>query len=131
MGSLGASQSRWPVVAWIRLRLPARPPPRTLMPGSPPPPPPPLEILAPNPVPTDPRRRVFSYEEDRGPFVVRLIWDAEEPELLEAECRAPLYGQRLPKKDVPEFWKAVRELVAPLGRLPVEGADPRPEPEGR
>ncbi len=119
------------MVAWIRLRLPPRPAPLTLMPGAPPPLPPPLEILAPNPVLTDPRRRVYSYEEEHGAWVVRLVWDAEEPGLLEAECRAPLYGERLPKKDVPEFWNAVKKLVAPLGRLPVEGADPRPEPEGR
>ena len=111
--SLGVSRSRWPVVAWIRLRVP-------------PPPTPPLEILAPNPVPTDPRKRVYSYEEDHGERVVRLVWDADDPELLEAECRAPYYDRRLPASDVPKFWAAVKALIAPIGPLPVEAADPRP-----
>jgi len=126
--SLGAAKSRWPVVAWIRLRLPPRPPPVTLIPGVAPPVDPPLEILEPNPVPTDPRKRVFAYEEDRDRWVLRLVWDADDPELLEAEYRAPLYGARLPAAEVPVFWSAVRTLVAPLGPLPVDAADPRPPP---
>jgi hypothetical protein len=97
-----------------------------LMPGLPPPPDPPLDILVPNPVTTDPRKRVYAYEEERGEWVVRLVWDADDPEVLEAECRAPLYGQRLPKREVAGFWAAVKGLIAPLGPLPVEGADPRP-----
>jgi hypothetical protein len=124
--SLGTSRSRWPVVAWIRLKLPPQPPPMTLMAGAPPPPAPPLDILEPNPVPTDPRKRVYAVEEDHDAWVVRLVWDADDPELLEAECRAPLYGQRLPKEEVVKFWTAVKALVAPLGALPVDGADPRP-----
>jgi hypothetical protein len=96
------------------------------MPGVAPPPIPPLDILAPNPVPTDPRRRVYAFEMEKPEWVVRLIWDADDPELLEAECRAPLYGERLARSDVPRFWAAVKELVAPLGPLPVESADPRP-----
>ena len=124
--SLGVAHSHWPVVAWIRLKLPERPPPMTLMPGIAPPPDPPLDILAPNPVPTDPRKRVYSFELERDDWVVRLVWDADDPELLEAECRAPLYGQRLPAGEVPKFWATVKELVAPLGPLPVEAADPRP-----
>jgi len=119
------------VVAWIRLKLPYRPPPMTLMPGISPPPDPPLDILEPNPVPTDPRKRVYSFEVEKGEWVVRLVWDADDPELLEAECRAPLYGTRLSRSDVPKFWAAVKELVAPLGPLPVESADPRPEPARR
>jgi hypothetical protein len=126
MPSLGTSRSHWPVAAWIRLRLPVRPPPVTLMPGVPPPPAPPLDLLAPNPIPTDPRKRVFSYEADHGDWVVRLVWDADDPELLEAECRAPDYGRRLSREEVGRFWAQVKELVRPLGPLPVDGADPRP-----
>jgi len=124
--SLGVSHSHWPVVAWIRLKLPARPPPILLMPGSPPPPDPPLAILAPNPVVTDPRKRVYAFEADHGDWVVRLVWDSDDPELLEAECRAPLYHQRLPRAEVARFWTAVKELVAPISPLPVEAADPNP-----
>jgi hypothetical protein len=124
--SLGVSRSHWPVVAWIRLTLPPRPPPMMLTPGPPPPPAPPLDILEPNPVTTDPRKRVFAYELEKDDWVVRLVWDADDPELLEAECRAPLYGQRLPKADVPKFWAVVKELIAPIGPLPVASADPRP-----
>ncbi len=124
--SLGVSRTHWPVVAWIRLKLPPRPPPVMLMAGPPPPPEPPLELLEPNPVPTDPRRRVYAFEEDHGDWVVRLVWDSDDPELLEAECRAPLYGSRLPKEAVEAFWAAVKPLVAPIGPLPVDSADPLP-----
>lgn len=126
MPSLGVARSRWPVVAWIRLRVPAAPAPLQLIPGPPPPPTPPLERLAPNPVATDPRKRVFAFEEDHPDWVVRLVWDADDPEILEAECRAPLYGARLPATEVRKFWAAVKVLVAPIGPLPVDGADPRP-----
>ena len=114
------------MVAWIRLKVPPPPTPTLLTPGPPPPPAPPLELLAPNPVPTDPRKRVFAYEEDRAEWTVRLVWDADDPELLEAECRAPIYGARLPAAEVPKFWAEVKRLLAPLGPLPVEAADPRP-----
>jgi hypothetical protein len=126
VGSLGASRSRWPVVAWIRLRLPERPAPVSLMPGVPPPPDPPLDLLHPNPVVTDPRKRVYAYEEEHDAWVVRLVWDADDPATLEAECRAPLYGERLPRAEVPRFWAAVKALTSPLGPLAVDGADPRP-----
>ncbi len=126
MPSLGVPKSRWPVVAWIRLELPERPAPLTLIPGIAPPPDPPLEFLVPNPVPTDPRRRVFAFEEEHDEFVVRLVWDSEDPGLLEAECRAPLYRGRLPSDKVAEFWAAVKTLVAPIAPLVVESADPRP-----
>jgi hypothetical protein len=96
--------------------------------GPPPPPAPPLDLLEPNPVPTDPRKRVYAYEEDRGGWVLRLVWDADDPELLEAEYRAPIYGARLAPSEVPGFWAEVKRLVAPLGPLPVDGADPRPPP---
>ncbi|HTZ61750.1 MAG TPA: hypothetical protein VMC82_03805 [Thermoplasmata archaeon] len=126
MPSLGVARSRWPVVGWIRLKLPPAPPPMMLTPGIAPPPVPPLDILEPNPVPTDSRKRVYAYEEDHGAWAVRLVWDADDPELLEAECRAPYYDRRLPAEDVPKFWAAVKALVAPIGPLPVESADPRP-----
>jgi hypothetical protein len=128
--SLGTPRTHWPVVGWIRLALPPRPPLLVLTPAVAPPPNPPLDILAPNPVTTDPRKRVYAYETERGPFVVRLVWDADDPEVLEAECRMPLYDRRLPREEVPKFWAAVKELVAPLGPLRVESADPRPAPAG-
>ncbi|MGB6500141.1 MAG: hypothetical protein WBG19_01890 [Thermoplasmata archaeon] len=128
MPSLGTSRSRWPVVAWIRLTLPPAPAPMMLMPGPPPPPSPPLDLLAPNPVTTDPRKRVFAYEEDHDEYVVRLVWDADDAGVLEAEYRAPLYGERPTNVRVLEFWAAVKVLIAPLGTLPVESADPRPRP---
>jgi len=126
MPSLGSPRSQWPVVAWIRLKLPPRPPPMVLIPGTEPPPDPPLDILEPNPVPTDPRKRVYAFEQDEVNHVVRLVWDADDPELLEAECRAPLYGKRLPKDQVASFWASVKKLIAPIGPLEVESADPRP-----
>jgi len=124
--SLGVSRTRWPVVAWIRLKVPPPPAPVLLTPGAPPPPDPPLDLLAPNPVATDPRKRVYAYEEDHDGWVVRLVWDTDDPELLEAECRAPLYGTRLPKEGVAAFWAAVKQLIAPIGPLPVDSADPWP-----
>ena len=97
-----------------------------LTPGPPPAPEPPLDILEPNPVPTDPNRRVYAYEEDRGNWVVRLVWDTDDPELLEAECRGPFLGQRLPASEVKAFWAVVKQLIAPIGPLPVDSADPLP-----
>jgi hypothetical protein len=108
------------------LKLPPAPPLFMLTPGVPPPPNPPLDILVPNPVTTDPRKRVYAYEEERTDWVVRLVWDADDPEVLEAECRQPLYDRRLAKQEVADFWAAVKKLIAPLGPLAVEGADPRP-----
>ncbi len=88
---------------------------------------PPLDLLEPNPVPTDPRRRIFAYEEERpGGWVLRLVWDSDDPDVLEAEYRAPVYASRLGKAQVTEFWDAVKSLTGALGRLPVEAADPRP-----
>ena len=131
MPSLGASHNQWPVVAWIRLKLPAAPAPLMLTGGPPPPPAPPLDVLMPNPITTDPRKRVYAFEEEHDGWVVRLVWDADDAELLEAECRAPLYGRRLPDADVEKFWAAVKTLVAPLGPLPVDGADPKPRGGGK
>ena len=94
--------------------------------GAPPPPDPPLEILGRNPVPTDPRRRVWAFEEDRGGWVLRLVWDEEDPGVLEGEYRAPLYGRRPTPEELRAFWGAIKEKVAPLGPLPILAADPRP-----
>jgi len=94
--------------------------------GPPLPPDPPLDFLEKNPVATDPRKRAYAYEEERDGNVLRLVWDADDPEFLEAELRAPLYSGRLPKEQVAPFWAAVKKLIAPLGPLPVDGADPRP-----
>ncbi len=128
MPSLGTARTHWPVVAWIRLKLPPPEVPMLLMGGVPPPPAPPLEILEKNPVSTDPRRKVYAFEEERdgGEWVLRLIWDQDDPELLEAELRAPLASRRPGPSQVRDFWTAVKERVAELGPLPVESADPRP-----
>ncbi len=114
------------MAGWIRLRLPVGPPPVSLVPGVAPPTVPPLDVLEPNPVPTDPRKRVFSHEEEHDTWVLRLVWDADQPELLEAEYRAPRYGARLSAGEVRTFWDAVKKLTSPLGPLSVDGADPRP-----
>lgn len=111
-------------VAWIRLRVPPPPAPVVLM-GSPPPPGPPLDLLEPDPVLTDPRKRVYSWERPWGDGVVRLKWDADTPELLEAEYRIQ-ERRLLASSEVRSFWAEVKRLVAELGPLPVEGADPRP-----
>jgi hypothetical protein len=126
MPSLGVPKTHWPVVGWIRLKLPPRPPLVLLTPGVAPPPNPPLDILQPNPVTTDPRKRVYAYEEEHERWVVRLVWDSDDPEILEAECRAPIYGARLPREEVGPFWAAVKALISPLGPLTVDGADPVP-----
>jgi hypothetical protein len=126
MPSLGVSRSTWPVVAWIRLRLPPPEAPILLTPGPPPPPDPPLEALERNPVPTDPKKRVYALEEEIGEHLYRLIWDADDPELLEAECRTPRFGTRATPSEVREFWAWVKRTIGPLGPLPVDGADPRP-----
>ncbi|MCW6167843.1 MAG: hypothetical protein LVQ64_05290 [Thermoplasmatales archaeon] len=57
---------------------------------------------------------------------MRLIWDEDDPSLLAAEFRAPLYGQRPSREQVVEFWAAVKAKTVPLGSLRIEGADPRP-----
>ena len=90
------------------------------------PPDPPLEILERNPVATDPRKRVYAFEQELEGGVVRIVWDADDPELLEAEFRTPQYGGRLAGERVAAFWAEVKRLISPIGPLPVEGADPRP-----
>jgi hypothetical protein len=125
MPSLGVPRTHWPVVAWIRLSVPPPPAPMVLS-GAPPHPDPPLDELAPNPVTTDPRRRVWALEEERDGWILRLVWDADDPTVLSAECRAPLYSGRPDRAMVNEFWEAVRAKTRPLGPRPVEGADPMP-----
>jgi len=124
--SLGSSPTHWPVVAWIRLRLPPAPPVIMLTPGPPPLPDPPLDILEHEPVVTDPRKRIFAYEEESEGGVVRLVWDAEDPAFLEAEFRMPFYGGRLPPDRVRAFWSAVKRRTQGLGTLAIDGADPTP-----
>ncbi|MCI4340366.1 MAG: hypothetical protein L3J73_03760 [Thermoplasmata archaeon] len=98
-----------------------------LMGSAPPPPGPPLEIMVRNVVTTDPRKRIWAFEEEHpAGWVLRIVWDADEPEFLEAEYRAPIYNRRLPRSEVPAFWAAVKEKIAPLGPVPVDSADPRP-----
>ncbi len=125
MPSLGAAQTRWPVAAWIRLQLPAPPPPTMLL-GPPPPPDPPIDGLRPNPVSTDPRRRIWALEEDREGWILRLVWDADDPTFLEAEYRTPRSSGRPSKEKIRAFWEAVRAHTRPLGPLAVIGADPTP-----
>jgi hypothetical protein len=124
--SFGSPRSHWPVVAWVRLKLPPPAPPMMLIAGPPPPLDPPLERLTKNPVATDPRKQVYAFEEDREDSVVRLFWDADDPEVLEAELRAPGFGRRPTSAEIRGFWDWVRATVAPIGPLPVEAADPRP-----
>ncbi len=126
MPSLGASRSRWPVTAWLRLRLPPAPAPVLLTKGPPPPPEPPLDLLRPEPIATDPRRRIFAFEEEIADGLLRLVWDSDDPDILEAELRSPLYDERPPPEEVARFWAAVKARVGALGPLPVDGADPRP-----
>jgi hypothetical protein len=97
-----------------------------LTPGPPPLPDPPLEILENEPVVTDPRKRIYTHEEESEGGVVRLVWDAEDPEFLEAEFRMPFYGGRLPPDRVRAFWSAVKEQTKGLGPLAIDGADPTP-----
>ncbi|MDE1819255.1 MAG: hypothetical protein KGJ23_02915 [Euryarchaeota archaeon] len=112
------------VAAWLRLRLPPPTAPVVLL-GDRPPPMPPLDLLAPEPVSTDPTKRIFTWEEPWGQGVLRLKWDADSAEVLEAEYRLEARRQPSPS-EVREFWGEVKRRVAELGTLPVEGADPVP-----
>jgi hypothetical protein len=117
---------QWPVLAWIRMRLPEAPPMLQLTPGPPPPPLPPLEILAAEAVATDPTVRLYSYSERLGNGSMRIAWTASNPELLNAEYREPDYVARPSPEVVRAFWAAVKEKVGELGPLSVEAADPYP-----
>ena len=111
--------------AWIRLRLPPPAPTVMLMGSFPPPPSPPLDLLKPEPVSTDARKRIFVFEEPWQGGVLRLKWDADDAERLEAEYR--LSERRRPSsEEIRAFWARVKERVGELGPLPVEGADPLP-----
>jgi hypothetical protein len=116
----------WPVLAWIRLRLPEAPPPLQLTRGPPPPPLPPLDLMEPEPVATDPSVRLFSFSEPVGGGWLRLAWSASNPDLLNAEYREPEHRPRLPPGTVEQFWAAVKGRVAELGPLRIDGADPFP-----
>lgn len=94
--------------------------------GTPPPPEPPLPFLVREPIVTDPRRAIYTFEELVEEGVLRLVWNPEEPQGLVAEFRLPELGPRLPAARIQRFWKAAKERLAELGPLPVEAADPRP-----
>jgi hypothetical protein len=116
----------WPVLAWIRLKLPEAPAPIQLTRGPPPPPNPPLDLLEPEAIPTDPTVRMYTFSEPLGSGMVRLVWLASEPEALLAEYREPEILPRLPDETVRRFWATVKARVSELGPLPVVAADPRP-----
>jgi hypothetical protein len=118
--------SHWPVLAWIRLRIPESPPALMLIPGPPPPPEPPLDELQSAPVVTDPRRRVFTWEGRHEKGSIRIVWEADNPSYLTAEYREPTHAGRPTSETVRRFWSAVKVHVEPLGTLPVEAADPWP-----
>jgi hypothetical protein len=113
------------VAAWIRLKLPAQAEPTLLLGGSPPPPSPPLALLEPEPVSTDPRKRIYAWEGPWSEGTLRLKWDADYADVLEAEYR--VHERRpLRPEEVRAFWAEVKGKVAELGPLPVDDADPRP-----
>lgn len=116
----------WPVVAWIRLRVPPPPAPMMLTRGPPPPPLPPADWLENEGVPTDPSVTLYSFLEPHGDGAIRYVWAGASPELLLAEYRIPGYLARLPPGEVRRFWAAVKARLGELGPLPVDGADPRP-----
>jgi hypothetical protein len=92
--------------------------------GPPPPLDPPLDFLEHEPVTTDPRKRIFTHEEPIEDGLLRIVWDSQDPEFLEAELRSPLYDRRPTPEQVRRFWAAVKTRVAALGPLPIDGADP-------
>ncbi len=120
--------AHWAVAAWVRFRLPELAPPLVLLGGSPPPPRPPLDLLEPEPVATDPTMRVFAHVTEFAPGLIRIAWRANDPGHLVAEYREPLTVARLPPERVRRFWEALRPLLAEIGPLPIEAADPRPAP---
>ncbi|MCI4345906.1 MAG: hypothetical protein L3K07_04050 [Thermoplasmata archaeon] len=123
---MATEHRHWPVRAWIRVRLPEPETPPLVLMGAPPPPQPPGDFLAPVPPGPDPRKRIFAFEEEEGEGVVRIVWDADDPERLNVELRLPGYGSRLPPERIRKFWTAVRARLAPLGTVRVEASDPPP-----
>jgi hypothetical protein len=118
--------SHWPVLAWIRLRIPEAPPALMLIPGPPPPPEPPLDEMLPAPISTDPRRRLFAWEGKYDQGAIRIVWEADNPSYITAEYRERVHAGRPAAETVRRFWSAVKVHVQPLGTLPVEAADPWP-----
>ena len=57
---------------------------------------------------------------------VGIEWDADDPQFLEADFRAPLFERRPTSDQVRAFWNAVAERTVSLGPLPIHGADPTP-----
>lgn len=113
------------MAAWVRLRVPSPPETLVLMGSLPMPPSPPLDLLVPEPVSSDPRKRLFAWEGRWQGGVVRLRWDADAAGLLDAEYRIP-ERRRIAPKEVRAFWEEVKRRVTPLGPLVVESADPWP-----
>lgn len=113
------------VAAWIRLKLPPTGEATVLLGSLPPPPSPPLALLVPEPVSTDPRKRIYAWEGPWAEGTLRLKWDADYEDVLEAEYRV---SDRRPLRaeEVRAFWAEVKSKVAELGPLPVDDADPRP-----
>lgn len=126
MSAYDEDPRHWPVLAWIRMRLPEAPAVIQLTPGPPPPPQPPLSVLVPEAVATDPTVRLFSYNERVAAGMMRLSWSATNPDLLNAEYREPDYQPRVAPDVVRAFWAAVKEKVKEVGPVAVEGADPYP-----
>lgn len=112
------------VAAWIRLKLPPSDSTTMLMGSLPPPPSPPLEILEPEPVSTDPRKRVYAWEGPWADGVLRLKWDADYADVLDAEYRVT-ERRPLRREEVRSFWDEVKRKVGELGPLEIDGADPR------
>lgn len=74
---------------------------------------------------TDPRKQIYVQEAEHDGGVIILHWDGDNPEILEAEFRAPR-RTGFSREAVRPFWDAVKVQIAELGPLPIEAADPRP-----
>jgi hypothetical protein len=120
-----AAIRRWPVLAWVRLRIPPREAPVLLTPGPPPPPAPPVDFLEPEAVATDPTARLFTFHEPFEQGILRYVWSGGDPSALTVEYRGPAYAPRVPTETVRRFWATVKSRLAEIGPLPVEAADPR------
>lgn len=113
------------VAAWIRLKLPPQAEATMLLGALPPPPGPPLALLEPEPVSTDPRKRIYAWEGPWAEGTLRLKWDADYADVLEAEYR--IEARRvLPAEEVRAFWGEVKRHTQELGPLQVEAVDPSP-----
>ena len=72
---------RWPVLAWLRLKVPEPAAPLMLTRGPPPPPSPPVDWLVPEEVATDPTVRLFTFHERMGDGIGAV------EEIFGVECR--------------------------------------------